>query len=165
MIAYNPPKTANELDQFLYENNEVTIKVVQEAARQILLRNMLLMRNFDYKEIEWENLDLHGETESLGHYSLKCMQEIFLYQQITEHTGATGGDTPSTPEFSFTYNNQEIDNIKYDAPHRRSDHVVLDISYVVSKEITMKAEKKPNLKISYIELYRTKQVLLGFRVE
>lgn len=50
--------------------------MVQEAARQALLRDgkVLTMKDFNEKEIDWEYLDLHGPRESWRHKFLICAQ-------------------------------------------------------------------------------------------
>lgn len=59
-------ETAYEPDEIPNENNEDTIKMLHEAARQILLRNIkvLMMGNFNHMETDRENLDLHTERKS-----------------------------------------------------------------------------------------------------
>lgn len=81
------------------------------------------MGDFHYKEMYWENLVFHGDTEPWRAKFLECVEEN-LYQQVTEHTRNTGADTPSILDLIFMYNNKDIRNIKYyDTPLGKSDHV------------------------------------------
>lgn len=58
LIVYNSPKLGNETEQIV-NDNEGTVRMVQESARHALLGNgkVLIMGDFICKEIEWDSLD------------------------------------------------------------------------------------------------------------
>lgn len=74
-------------------------------------------------------------------YDTECVQEIFLNPYVMEDMKARWEDTPSMLDLIFTYNDMEIENIRYDAPLERTDHTVLEFEYVVGEEISKNWEE------------------------
>lgn len=70
---------------------------------------------------------------------------------MKEHTTRVrNSDTQQTFALIFTYNNLEIENIRYDILLKKSDHTALDFEYVVGEEITMELGN-PNAKRKYYD--------------
>lgn len=55
----------------------------------------------------------------------------FLYLHVTENTRVGEADKTSVLDLILMCNNMEKENIKYDTPFRKSDHVVLDLTWLM----------------------------------
>lgn len=151
MICY-PRESLMNQNKDLTKVNEGKIRMMQEVARHGVNRdgNVLLMEDFNDKEINQEYLRSHGGSELWRDKFLECVPENVQHQHVTEHTRDRGADTPPTLYLIFTQGNMEK-KIKFDAPHRKSYRVVLESDYVVSKDMKrrIREETRPKEKILY----------------
>lgn len=115
-VVYNLPKNNGKMTEYdIGTNNEGTVGLVKKVADIAVTRKckLLIMGDFNYKEINWQELNPHGDHNSWRARFLDCVQKIFLYQQVLESSAARGSDTPSVLDLVFTQSDLEITNMNY----------------------------------------------------
>lgn len=96
---------------------------------------LLIVGDFNHKEIDWKELDPHGESDSWRAKFLDCVQGNFLHQHVLEPTRARGSDTPSTLDLVITQSELEVENLSYRAPLGKSDHCVLTMEFLIEDDL------------------------------
>lgn len=75
-------------------------------------------------------------------------QENYLHQHVTEHTRVKGAYILSILSLMCKYDTLEKENIRYDIPLGKSDHVVHDFDHVVREDMK-RSERKPDSERRY----------------
>ena len=116
-LIYNPPRCNSESDLYA-TNNQGTMEVISKVSQMAVNmgHRLLILGDFNHKDIDWKDLNPHGESRSWRAKFLSCIQENFLHQHVLEPTRARDNDTPSTLDLVFTQHALDIENLKYRAP-------------------------------------------------
>ena len=133
---YVPPQTRTwGRDEYnkLTENAAKGIKVLLEYAEEKAKR---LMISGDFNSnIMWDSMEANGTQSYWDTMLLDVAQEFFLYQHITETTRKRGTDEPSLLDLVFTRHKEDIEEITYNPPIGKSDHVLLEFDFIVAYDI------------------------------
>ena len=135
-VIYNPPRNEHSPEEYEVSNTG-TIEVINKVVQLAQERNsrLIVLGDFNHKEIDWVSLDAHGDEGSWRSKFLDCIQENFLHQHVLEPTRARGDDTPSVLDLVFTHSSLDIDKIEYRTPVGKSDHCVLAMNFVLEDDL------------------------------
>ena len=148
-VVYNPPRNSERPEEN-NTNNEGSTEIVKNMAKMAVSRGsrLLIVGDFNHKEIDWKELDPHGESDSWRAKFLDCVQGQFLHQHVLEPTRVRGSDTPSTLDLVITQSELEVENLSYRAPLGKSDHCVLTMEFLIEDDlpegIQGGRERRPN---------------------
>ena len=85
---------------------------------------ILLMGDFNLKEINWIEDEAIGSHVALPFMFKECMKDCFLYQHVLEPTRFRD-EQESTLDLVFTKEEEDVKNIKIDNPLGKSDHAMV----------------------------------------
>ena len=124
-VAYVPPKT----NAWTKEEYKKVLKDVREEMERIMRENrdLILMGDFNCKEVEWESLETKGDSESWGSVLLELAMDNLMTQWVTEKTRYRGDDEPSRLDLVFSKEVDVIKDISYISPLGKSDHVLIEM--------------------------------------
>lgn len=121
VVVYVPPKSntwnREEYDEILRGTKKELERLMSES------RELIIMGDFNCKEVDWENLETKGNLDSWGSVLLEIMMENIMTQWVTENTRFRGSDEPSRLDLVFSRGTDEISSVKYVSPLGKSDHV------------------------------------------
>nr|XP_053653652.1 uncharacterized protein LOC128703123 [Cherax quadricarinatus] len=127
------------------------IDTLAEVARRAHMggAKLLVMGDFNHKEIDWENLEPHGGPETWRAKMMDVVLENLMHQHVRDTTRERGEDEPARLDLVFTMSSSDIEGIMYERPLGASDHVVLCFDYIVELQVERVAGigwEKPNYK-------------------
>ena len=105
-------------------NNDLLMNKITRANEIAGTNNLLLMGDFNLKEINWLENDPGGDMGSLPCKFYECIKDCFLYQHVLVPTRFRG-EQKSTLDLIFTKEEEDVKNIEVIVPLGKSDHVVL----------------------------------------
>ena len=98
-------------------NNDKLIKLLQMAAEESENYQLLLMGDFNYPEIDYDEYTVTAGEDSYPSKFFTCTQDLFLFQHVTEFTGCRVNQRPSVLDYLFTYDENSISDITYAPPY------------------------------------------------
>ena len=105
-------------------NNELLMNKITRANELAGPNNLLLLGDFNLKEINWLENDPGGDIESLPCKFYECIKDCFLYQHVLVPTRFRG-EQKSTLDLIFTKEEEDVKNIEVIQPLGKSDHGIL----------------------------------------
>ena len=91
-------------------------------------KDVLIIGDFNCKEIDWEERTCKGGEESWGVKLLNWAEENILKQWIDRDTRHRGRDTPSRLDLVFTSEEEAIERICCECPLGKSDHSLIGVT-------------------------------------
>ncbi|CAL4089619.1 unnamed protein product, partial [Meganyctiphanes norvegica] len=107
------------------ENNELIMNQIVKASEVADQNRILLMGDFNVKEINWIEVEATGGEESLPYRFNECIKDCFLHQHVLVPTRYKGEQQESTLDLIFTKEEEDIRNIEVFKPLGKSDHGVV----------------------------------------
>ena len=137
-FLYRSPNSSNE-------NNEKLLNVMSKIE-EMRGRNILLMGDFNFPEIDWElEMSSVGEERWPTKF-LNATKDAFLVQHQTEKTRHRQGEQSNLLDLVFTSREDIINEILTIAGLGKSDHSVLVIDFVGGMEIVRNEERRFDFK-------------------
>ena len=124
--VYVPPKTSSWTSEEYEAMLGDTLKELEELALQS--KDVVIVGDFNCKEINWEEGTCQGGEQSYSDRLLNWAQDNLMKQWIDCETRFRGGDVPARLDLLFTSSGQLVDEISYDCPLGKSDHVLVKVS-------------------------------------
>jgi hypothetical protein len=122
-IIYRSPSNKN-----MEHHNQIR-KLIQEASNKHF-SHILIMGDFNYPNIDWENCNSNGDsTESIEYKFIENLQDSFLFQHIKKPTRWRGTNTPHILDLIITNEEPMISDLECTSPLGKSDHCVLSFNY------------------------------------
>ncbi len=122
-VVYVPPKTKTwnrqEHEQLLSETKEWLVKKIKENNK------IVIMGDFNCKEINWEEWNTRGGEDSWGDKVLKLAMNNIMTQWVEENTRYRGGEEPSRLNLVLSKETDIIEDMNYSCPLGKSDHVII----------------------------------------
>ena len=115
-------------DSGTQENNLNLMKILQHAI-SLEYSHYLLVGDFNYNHISWENWTTTKSTSSNEYLFLECIRDLFLFQHVTRPTRYRADNQPSTIDLIMSNEENMIGEIAYYSPLGLSDHSVLVFDY------------------------------------
>ena len=126
------------------ENNSKLRELIQKISK-LSYSHILIMGDFNYKDIKWDNWSIPGCNESSEEFLfVEALRDSFLHQHITQPTRVRHGQEPSILDLVLTNEEGMIENIDYGNPLGKSDHLVLTFEF---KYYTKRNTKDKNVQI------------------
>ncbi len=123
------------------DNNRNLRRLISEASN-LGHSHTLLMGDFNYPDINWNNWSTKGDsTESEEYLLLENFRDNFLFQHVDSPTRWRGTDTPNLLDLILTSEDNMIGEIQYDCPLGKSDHCVLTFQFKCYAEIKERTKK------------------------
>ena len=119
-VIYRSPSSDNE-------NNDNLCHLINEAMWDNP-ENLLILGDFNYKEIDWASGRCHTQPAHPAHRFLSACKNAFLIQNQTEPTRFRGGQEPSLLDLVLTNRDDIVNEISTEAGLGKSDHVTLIIN-------------------------------------
>ena len=112
-------------------NNQNVMAQIRRAC-DIIGRGgrILMMGDFNLKEIHWTEDYAEGDTNSLPYRFYECIKDCFLYQHVTAPTRFRGEQNASTLDLIFTKEEDDVKNIEVFAPLGKSDHGIITFDFI-----------------------------------
>ena len=115
-VCYRSPSSS-------HENNLLLNQVMEAAQHKGSL--VLVMGDFNYSQICWEEGSVEGPEESDPARFFSTTQDLFLCQHVAGPTRFRQDHMPSRLDLVFTSEETMIDEVVSSSPLGKSDHVVL----------------------------------------
>lgn len=96
---------------------------------------------FNYPSIDYHQELVMAGQESAPAKLLEATQDLLLFQHVKKPTRIRQGNQPSTLDYVFTDDDNLIDDIVYNEPLGKSDHVVLEWDLIT--ETSEKTSSQP----------------------
>ena len=106
-------------------NNDALLNLIEAATEIIDISHVLIMGDINYPEIDFATNTVNAGTDAAPTKFLDKMQELFLHQHVTHFTRFRSNHEPSVLDYVITDDGNLIDEIHYDAPLGKSDHLFL----------------------------------------
>ena len=100
----------------------ITSKLIKSAYERN--RNLIIVGDFNYKEIDWVNDYAPPNKEHQTHF-LETLQDCYLYQHVTEPTRFRVNETPNLLDLLLSSDESLIKDLSYLPPLGESDHACL----------------------------------------
>ena len=125
-------------------NGMKLLDLVETAVAKADSGQMLLMGDFNYPRLHrlgmLESMDCNTEDIVFHHK----MQDLFLVQNIHQATRQRGQQTPSHLDLVYTLEDNLVQNVAYESPLGKSDHVVLVFDLALEDVTCAEQGKKRN---------------------
>ena len=154
ILTYVPPRTnAWGCEEYKGMKREL-IRCLDDMIRKD--STVLLLGDFNSKEVNWEEMEVNGDTGEWGEDLLQLVMVNTMEQWVRENTRYRGEDEPTMLDLVFTKKPETCPTIEYLCPMGKSDHVVMEIELKGSeKEIRSEGHKNGRLnhaKANFAEL-------------
>ena len=116
-VCYRSPNSSKE-------NNE-ELNLLLNCTQRIQAKNVLIMGDFNYPHIQWEDGYVEGPENSDSSRFFDVTQSLFLYQHVSCDTRFRDGCSPSRLDLIFTNREYLVDGMQCRQPIGKSDHAVL----------------------------------------
>ena len=128
-------------DDINMESSMKSSKRVSGLLDAACLRNdsVVIVGDFNYKDIDWTNEYAHPDQRHLIHF-LNKLKDNFLYQNVTEPTRYRKDNIPSILDLVLSSEEGMIQNLQYMPPLGESDHLCLRFDVMYSHD----AKSVPN---------------------
>lgn len=101
------------------------------AADESMSSRLLLMGDFNYPEINYNDYTVTAGEDSPPNKFFNCSQDLFLCQHVMNCTRFRDDQKPSILDYIFTCEESAISNIQYEPPLGKSDHCCLQFEYMI----------------------------------
>lgn len=129
MVVYMPPFTRAWGRE---EYQELKVNTVNSMQKLIDRNNeLLIVGDFNCKEVDWENREAGINVDSWGNILLDLSSDNLLIQNVKENTRRRGEDEESRLDLAFTREEDMIQDIRYQPPLGKSDHVVINMKLLL----------------------------------
>ena len=106
------------------DNNDKLLNQIIRANEIVGQNRLLLMGDFNLKEINWAEEEVRGPITAIPHKFFECIKDCFLYQHVFAPTRFRG-DQESTLDLTFTKEEEDVKNIEVIQPLGKSDHGIV----------------------------------------
>ena len=122
------------------ENNDQLLSLMKETVK-MNHSHVLILGDFNYKEIEWGNWTTHKSEDSREYKFIQTVRDTYYHQHVMLPTRSRVDHTPSTLDLVFTSERNMIDDIDYQSPIGKSDHNVLIFKLKLYHSVKYKPKK------------------------
>jgi len=136
-VCYRSPSSSKENNSMLLANLE---RAVNEGGHD----RVLIMGDFNYREIDYTNYEVAADETSEAYKFFSKTLDLYLVQNVTQATRIRNGTQESLLDYIFTNEEMLVDDLQYQTPLGKSDHVCLVWNYIVSVEEQETQQRKFN---------------------
>ena len=128
-VVYRSPNSPDKNNHELLEQLKKTDKV--NASHK------LIMGDFNFKEIDWDALQVHASDNHPAKAFFDVTQDLYLVQHVNFPTRHREGQKSSRLDLVFTNEEFMVENIRGIAPLGKSDHVGVVWTFICSSGIEL----------------------------
>ena len=107
----------------------VELKTLFSKNRDLKYSHILLMGDFNMKEISWVEMSTTVGEDHIAYLFLEAVRDCFFYQHVIEPTRIREQNTPSSLDLILTNEENMVSNLQYIQGLGRSDHLVLSFNF------------------------------------
>ena len=131
------------------KNKEMLDTIYQKLSSSY--SHYLIMGDFNYKQINWELINIQSDENSNEYAFTQCINDLYLFQHVKKPTRYRIGNTPSLLDLILTNEEEMIENLQYNPGLGKSDHLILQFDYICSVKENKEIHNKYNFnKANYI---------------
>lgn len=147
-VYRSPNSSHDENEQLLKQINQVS----QLATKQMC--KLLLVGDFNFREINWENESCGGTDENKARKFLNCIQKNYLSQFVRFPTHKRADQNPTLIDLVIANDPDFVLDLQHHAPFGASHHEVLTfvLDYIVSSNDLKPTEKHLLDKGDYVSM-------------
>ena len=143
--VYMPPQTRTWEKEMYTEMMENTTKSIRTLLQNTEDKAKRIILNGDFNcNVNWESMETKGAENHWDNKLVELTQDFLLYQHVTSSTRKRGLDEPSLLDLVFTRQKEDIESIIYHPPLGKSDHVLLEYSFIVAYDVINENEDYKN---------------------
>ena len=131
------------------DNNKEMLDMIYQ---KLLVGNYLLVEDFNYRQVNWELLNIHSDENRTEYAFIQCIDDLYLYQHVKNPTRYRQGNTPCLPDLILTNEEQMIGNLHYNPGFCQSDHLILQFDNICSVKENNEKQSKYNFNKPLCEL-------------
>ena len=136
------------------ENNDKIIRQIFRANEVAGQSRILLMGDFNLKEINWLEDEVTGPMSAMPNKFNECIKDCFLHQHVFAPTRFRG-EQESTLDLTFTKEEEDVKNIEVMQPLGKSDHGIVICDLICEwKRNDNERPKRLYHKGNYVEINR-----------
>ena len=128
--VYRSPSDDANKDACMRSSRKVSKLIMSAVERN---ENILIVGDFNYKDIDWSNDSAPPEKQHLNHF-IDTLHDCYLHQHVTEPTRYRSNETPSLLDLILITDEDSIQDIEYLSPLGESDHICLIFDILTSKQ-------------------------------
>lgn len=136
-VCYRSPASTTD-------NNMRLLDMLEKAVNGCTHDRILVVGDFNYREIDYNNYDVKADNNSDACKFFDKSLDLYLVQHVTQATRKREGTCESVLDYIFTDEEMLVDNLRYEAPLGKSDHVSLVWDYIIQVEDSISKQKKLN---------------------
>jgi len=107
------------------------LNLLESAADYQRCTNVMIMGDFNYPAIDFANHTVNSGCASDAFQFFDKCQELCLFQHVLESTRFRNEQQPSCLDYVFTDEDNFVQDLQYQSPLGKSDHVVLTWNIIV----------------------------------
>lgn len=115
-------------------NNERLNELFREISSS-KYSHIMVMGDFNYPEIDWDTMSAPGGEARKDQLFLDAVRDSYLFQHITAPTRWRSHERANTLDLVFTNEQNMVEDLAYDSPLGKSDHMVLRFRFIAESEI------------------------------
>jgi hypothetical protein len=115
------------------ENNKLLLNLLDQASSSRLASQMVIMGDFNYHEIDYVNNEVNSGPESEASKFFYKTHDLALTQHVVQPTRVRQGQRPSLLDYLFSSEENLIEQVNYEVPIGKSDHVCLRCAIKIDK--------------------------------
>ena len=128
--------------------------------KQTRIKHVLINGDFNYPDINYSQQSVTANDDTAPARFFNTTQDLFLFQNVTLPTRVRQGQQPSVLDYIFTDEDNLVNDLQYNTPLGKSDHVVLQWDYLVKVQYKTSTQRKLNYwKGDYDEISRGLQAI------
>jgi len=117
-VCYRSPASTDD-------NDEAMLSMFKSVDNYVDKRNCLIMGDFNLPNVDFSTFTVHGTTDSIASKVYDCLLDNFWTQHVSDHTRFRANQVPSCLDWVITDDPNILEELQYDAPLGKSDHVCL----------------------------------------
>ena len=112
------------------KDNNLKLNALLKNAVQFEHSHIFIFGDFNYKEINWHNLDISIDIEHDASIFLENVRDIYLTQHITQATSCRDNQQAICLDLIFTNEDLMIDDLQYQTNLEAKDQLVLVFDFI-----------------------------------
>ena len=128
------------------ENNEQLLGSFKEMVKKNNMQHLMIMGDFNYPSIDFDTGSVNAGINSEDYRFMNMIQDLFLTQNVKEPTRISGDKRPSLLDYIFTNEENLVEDLSYELPIGKSDHVSMIWTLKLEKEVV---NEQQNEKLNY----------------
>eukprot|EP00794_Sanderia_malayensis_P011225 gene11225-12404_t len=126
-------------------NNSKLVTAFKKVINKRNFTHVLICGDFNIPEINWVDETTAASQTHYASVFMECLRDCFLYQHVKEPTHVKSNQAKNTLDLILTNEEGMIENLQYNAPIGKSDHVTLDFTFNCYSGIKTKKLRKYKL--------------------